>query len=209
MSLDPLVAGSVLLLSAFTLTACGGDPDGADSADSASPTATSTPTSEPSDELPKGATPPGTELSLGEPATVPFGSEDAAGVVEIVVQKIRKGTAADLRALDLGNQAKDYLPYYISYSVTGVRDAKTLRNTSVDEAIVGILPDGSGAQALRVIGDWAPCDGVSAPRDFADGQKFSSCVPYLAKSSTTVDGAVFAPTVGPYNSSDGEPVLWR
>ncbi|WP_141012557.1 hypothetical protein [Nocardioides sambongensis] len=209
-----VVGATALLLAVLTLTACGDggseEPAPAEpSSDATEATDATTATSEPTDGLPEDATPPGAELALGRPATVPAGPEDATAVVEIVVDTIRKGTAADLRALDLGEQAKGYLPYYIGYTVTAVRDGKALRNTSVDEAIVGILPNGSGAQALRVIGDWAPCDGVSAPRGFADGDSYSSCVPYLAKRSTEVDGAVYAPASGPYNSVDGAPVVWR
>jgi hypothetical protein len=213
---------ALLAVSTFALSACG-DDEPAKKADSTATTdaptdatdATTDPTdttesTEGTDTAPTGdVTAPGTELAFGAPAVVPFESGDSKGTIEVTVTGITKGTAADLAPLNLGDRAKGYLPYYIKLDVKGVADSNALSNYSINESIEGTLPDGSEAQSISIIGTFAPCDGETFPSDFADGQSFSTCVPYLAQESSSVAGARFAPNDGPYSSYDGKPVLWK
>lgn len=216
---------TVLAISALALSACGGDdePDTKDtetsqqtesteSTESAAPTeSTETTESAETEAAPAGdVTAPGTELSIGDAATVPYESgTDGSGVVEVKITGIDKGSAADLKPLDLGDRAKGYLPYYIQVEVTGVSGSASLAHGSLDEAIEGTLPDGSEAQTIYVIGDFAPCNGETFPGDFADGSTFTTCVPYLAQESTEVSGAQFAANDSDYDSYDGEPIVWK
>lgn len=214
---------SLIAASALALSACGDDPTMEKVTDgTASTEATETPSEEPSTEptesesadtgaAPTGdVTAPGTELAIGEGATVPFESgNDGSGVIEIVVDEIAEGKPADLAPLDLGDQAKGLVPYYINLTVTGVSGSDTLQNYSVNEDVEGLLPDGSEAQALSIIGSWEPCDNESFPGDFADGTSFTTCIPYLAPEASEVAGAQYAPYEGDYNPVDGAPVVWK
>lgn len=220
---------ALLAASALVLSACGEDEptlqradDSESTSESTEPTdATETPTDEASTEATESAdtgsaptgdvTEPGTELALGEAATLPFESGDGSGVIEVVVDEIVQGKPADLDEFkkDLGDQIKGYTPYYIKLTVTGVSGSDTLQNYSINEDVEGVLGDGSEAQALSIIGSWDKCDNVSFPGDFADGSSYSTCVPYLANQGTEVAGAQYAPYEGPYNTVDGAPVVWK
>lgn len=214
---------ALLATSTFALSACGDDEpdnddtssqDSSESADTESESTESTDetseTSETSEAAPTGdVTAPGTELTFGDAAVVPFESGDSAGVVQVVVDEISKGAPADLEPLDLGDQAAGFVPYYIQLTVTGVSGSDALGNYSINESIEGTLPDGDEAQNIYIIGDFAPCEEENFPGDFADGESFTTCVTYLAQESTEVSGARYAPNDGDYNSYDGEPVSWK
>lgn len=217
------VLTALLAASAFALAACGGDdePDrkGSDPASTEATTEASTETTtdaptdagtETTEAAPAGdVAAPGTALAFGQPAVVPFSSGDASGTVSVTVTGITKGAAADLAPLKLGDRAKGFVPYYIKLDVTGVSGSAELSSYSINESIEGTLPDGTEAQNISIIGTFAPCDGESFPSGFADGQTFSTCVPYLAQESSSVSGARFAPNDGPYSSFDGKPVVWK
>lgn len=220
---------ALLALSAFALSACGDDesdakddstPESSQSVTESSEATESTEATE-SGEASEGSdagsatdpeagdvTAPGTELAIGDPAVVPFSSGDGSGVLEVKVTAIEKGSVADLKPLKLGDRAKGYVPYYIQVSVTGVSGSDSLSNYSVNESIDGLLPDGSKAQSISIIGDFAPCDGETIPGDFADGQTFTTCVPWLAQESSEVNAAQYAQD-GDYDSYDGKPVVWK
>lgn len=209
---------ALLAVSALALSACGDDePENTGAEDTTSESAEETPASEEPTEsettaeaAPTGdVTAPGTELAFGDAATVPFESGDGSGVVQVSIDGITKGTAADLEPLDLGDQAAGFIPFYIAVTVTGVSGGDTLGNYSINESIEGTLPDGDEAQNIYIIGDFAPCEEENFPGDFADGDTFTTCVTYLAQESTEVSGAQFAPSDGDYNSYDGEPVTWK
>ncbi|GAA4812295.1 hypothetical protein ACFQ0K_04655 [Nocardioides caeni] len=205
--------------SSLALTACGDDePDNEDTTSEEATDETEEPTDDASTEatestsqaVPSGdLTPAGTELALGEAATVSFSSGDGSGTVQVVVDEITVGTPADLEPLDLGDQAAGFVPYYIQVTVTGVSGSAELGNYSINESIEGLLPDGEKAQTIYIIGDFAPCEEETFPGDFSDGASFETCVTYLAQESTEVAAAQYAPREGDYNSYDGEPVVWK
>ncbi|MBS4753471.1 hypothetical protein KG112_11720 [Nocardioides sp. zg-ZUI104] len=214
----------LLATSSLALTACGGEDEDTDAKDKTSQSteetteATETPTESAETETspvapaaPAGdVTAPGTELAIGEPAVVPFTSgTDSSGTVEVTITEIKKGSADDLKPLNLGDRAAGLVPYYIQVNVKGVSGSETLAHTSINESIEGALPDGSRAQTLSIIGTFEPCDNVSFPGEFADGTSYTTCVPYLAQESTEVSSARYAQRDSEYSSYDGKPVVWK
>ena len=62
-------------------------------------------------------TAPGTELKVGDTATIPQGDE--GGTVTVTVSKITEGSFADLSHLEDADEYKDYTPVYVEYTIKG------------------------------------------------------------------------------------------
>ncbi len=160
------------------------------------------------DSPPGEATAPGTELKFGDPATVEFTYADEPGLINVTVTSIEKGEEADLEPLDLGDQASGLTPYYINIEIEGAdASSEALTYASVDGAFDGLLADGSGAQSLSIIGDFEPCDSTDLG-EFGEGTTVTTCVPYLASGDAAVESATYRAYDSPYDSLDGEPIVW-
>lgn len=217
MTMTQRILAAITLTGALVLSGCGGDDD--EPTAEPTPESTDTPTEdlepeesgEPEAAAPAGdLTPAGSELALGESATLPFTfGTDAEAVVEFTVDAIEQGEPSDLDELDLGDRAAGLVPYYIRFTVVGGEGGDTLPHSSVDGVIHGLLPDGSRAQSLSVIGSWDPCSGSSLPADFTVGSSFEACTPYLAPEASEVAAAHFALSDTDYDYIDGEPVVWQ
>lgn len=161
-----------------------------------------------STDVPEGATAPGTELKIGEPATVMYKSGGEAGLINVTVTSIDKGKESDLDELDLGDKAAGLTPYYVNIEVEGAdSSAKNLEFSSMIGAIDGLLADGSDAQTLSVIGDFKPCP-YEDLGEFDEGVKIETCDSFLAGGDSEVTGAQFAAYDSPYDSYDGDPIVW-
>jgi hypothetical protein len=105
--------------------------------------------------------------------------------------RITKGTKADLASLKLGDQAKGFTPYYVTFKVTN--ESGTDYSFSSLGLNSGLLADGSRAQKVSVIGKFKPCDGTSAPRSFTTkGASYTTCTMSLAGPGSSVTGAQFS-----------------
>jgi len=180
------------------------------------PTApTDTPTDEPSDtptDLPAGVTPAGTQLKIGDTATVDYalGTEGDHGILKLTLDSIDKGTAADLKPLKLGDQAAGQVPWYVRYTVTGGEGSHSLKFYTIGAAdFDGLLPDGGTASPLIVFGTWDKCEVDDFPEDFGPGKSIKVCLPFLAGQGTKVVGAWFAQSGTAYDQFDGKPIVWK
>jgi hypothetical protein len=200
--------GAVAGLAALLLVGCGSDdkpaatpatttaPGGA--ATEASPTSTtSEPTAsatEATTSAPAAAagefTAPDTKLKLGEKALVPFVSQKKGGTLGLVATGIKKGAAADLAPLKLGDRAKGLTPFYITFKVTN--ESGTDFSYASMWLTNGVLADGSTAQKLSVIGDFAPCENNSADKAFTTkGASYETCIVALASGDAEVTGVEY------------------
>ncbi|MEU4671257.1 hypothetical protein AB0F91_25560 [Amycolatopsis sp. NPDC023774] len=159
-----------------------------------------------------GFTPQGTKLKLGEKAIVPFKSEDKTGSIGVTVKSIDKGTEADLAPLDLGDKAKGMTPYYVRVTVSN-ESGTDFSYTSLG-LMNALLPDGSEAQGVSVIGTFDKCDSGDAGKDFtAKGATYESCVLAVAQAGTTVTGASY--NEGDYSDQapgtdyGSKPITWQ
>jgi hypothetical protein len=132
----------------------------------------------------------GTKLGMGQKAVVPFKSEEVKGAIGLTVTSIEKGSAADLAPLQLGDQAKGFTPYYVRITITD-ESGSDFADSSVI-GLHGLLPDGSEAQEVSVIGDFAKCDDGDAGEDFTKkGASYQTCVLTMASPGTKVTGAEY------------------
>ncbi len=215
-----LLTGGLLL----SLAACGGDDEA--EAESAPATTSAAESSSPAEDGADEAdgeesdvdagefAAAGTELAIGEQAVVPFVSLEKPGALGLAVTGIAAGTVEDLAPLDLGDRIAGMTPYYITIEVTNVS------GTDFSYSSLGltnpVLADGSIAQSLSVIGEFPPCDDVSAGADFTTaGATYTTCVIGLATAGTEVTGAEYTGT-GSYSDdipgapeySRGDGVRW-
>ncbi|MFG3053550.1 hypothetical protein ACGFZP_21725 [Kitasatospora sp. NPDC048239] len=147
---------------------------------------------------------PGQTFKLGQPAQVQFTSGSTKGVIALSVSAIEAGDPTDLDALKLGDKVKGLVPYYVRYTITNT-GTTDLSFTSVDH-IKGLLPDGSEAQELMIIGSFAKCASPSLPKGFTNGQTAQGCAVALAPTATKVSGAEYWGS--PYSLGKGA-ISWK
>ncbi|MFK0220031.1 hypothetical protein ACIQWN_17795 [Streptomyces vinaceus] len=151
---------------------------------------------------------PGQTFKIGETAQVPFNyGSTKGGTIALTVTGVEQGQPADLDSLKLGDKVKGMIPYYVRYTVKNVGTVD-LSYASVGH-MKGLLPDGSEAQGVSVIGTFDKCKDESLPKGFTNGQTQTSCAIALAPSAQTkVVGAEY--WGDPYNSlSDGKGLFWK
>ncbi|MFI5607187.1 hypothetical protein [Amycolatopsis sp. NPDC051903] len=209
---------------ALALAGCSGETSGTPSAvaGAAAPSASSSNTSSSAPESSTagtadttstgGFTQQGTKLKLGQKAVVPFKSEGHPGSLGVTVTSIDKGTEADLAPLDLGDKAKGMTPYYVRVTVSNESGAD-FSYTSLG-LMNALLPDGSQAQGVSVIGTFDKCDSGDAGKDFTTkGSTFKSCVLALAGPGTSVTGAEYDESSyqdqAPDTDYGDKPITWQ
>ncbi|MFD7082311.1 hypothetical protein [Streptomyces sp. NPDC059918] len=151
---------------------------------------------------------PGQTFKIGETAQVPFNyGSTKGGTIALTVTAVEQGQPADLDALKLGDKVKGMIPYYVRYTVKNVGTVD-LSYASVGH-MKGLLPDGSEAQGVSVIGKFEKCKDESLPKGFTNGQTQTSCAIALAPSAQTkVVGAEY--WGDPYNNlNDSKGLFWK
>lgn len=86
------------------------------------------------------------------------------GAIGVTVVDIEAGIEADLAPLDLGDRVKGFTPYYVTFEVTN-ESGSDFAFTSLGNTH-GLLEDGTRAQSVSVIGEFAPCDNGDGGSDF-------------------------------------------
>lgn len=147
---------------------------------------------------------PGTELALGQGASFDFSYGDSSGVIEMTVTSIDQGDPAELAPLELGDQVAGLVPYYIRTTVANVGD--TEMSFVTPNSLKGILPDGTQAQDVSIIGDFAPCNKEDSGADFVPGSSYDTCDVVLANEAVEVVGAQY--WGDPYGLVADEGLFW-
>lgn len=163
---------------------------------------------ESAETLPEGATAPGTELAIGDQATVQTTHRGKPGLINVMVTSIDEGDPADLDSLELGDEMAGLTPYYVNLEIEGAdASAEALSYATVDGSFGGLLADGAGAVRLGPIGDFEPCDS-SDLGEFGEGKTATTCIAFLARGETMVTGATYLAFDSPYAVADGQPLIW-
>lgn len=123
----------------------------------------------------------GQSFKIGQAATFPFSYGSTKGTIALTVTSIQMGASSDLDSLKMGDQVKGMIPYYIHYSVKNV-GSTDLSFSTVDH-MKGLLPDGTEAQDLMLIGTFDKCPNDSLPSGFTNGQTAQGCAVSLAPSA--------------------------
>lgn len=125
-------------------------------------------------------TEPGSDLALGDAATVPFSYAGNDGVIEVTVVEIREGDPADVADVD---GADGMTPYHVTYEVTGLENTEGLGNMTI--SLDGLTADGNGASQLINFGSGVGgCDEESPDADW-DGSTFETCDTFVSDQAVT------------------------
>ena len=146
----------------------------------------------------------GQTYHTGQAVKLPFEDGSTKGTVEVAVTSIEQGAPADLQFLDLGDQVKGMTPFYIRVTTKNV-GTTDLSGTSPRE-LEGVLGDGSGAQGVSIIGDFAKCQTEDAPDAFMTGKLYRSCFVTLAPAGSAVTAAKWVND--PYDGVD-KFITWK
>ena len=228
-------AAGLMAVAALALTACGGSDDTTTTSTTSSATSESTQSDTSSDDAteteeteptesesedaeseddaegedgaaPAGLAEPGTELSVGDTATIPQGDDGAT--IGLKVTEITKGSSADLSKLKDADKYKEYTPVYVQYEMSGTDSSSELGGDILDD-VDPILADGRKASTLILIGTspFEKCDSNSIPDDFGPGDTETTCQVAMVSSGQEVSGAQYSPYEGDY--ADDGAVVWK
>lgn len=180
-----------------TLAACSGDDDEPGSGESSAGAAS------PYLPVPDGVelTPQGSELALGDRATVAYelNQVDQVAVVDMTVTRIDKATFKLFEGWKLSDETKSTTPYFVHVDITNVGDTDLGRRPVSLYAVDG---DNTLVEASTFQSVFKPCDGAVYPKKFGNGASTKACLVYLAPDHGEVTAASFRPTEA-FN-----PIVW-
>jgi hypothetical protein len=214
-------AGAVLALG---LAACGGGSSGGTAAPSTGTTgpqsSAAAASSAPASAAAVGAnglTPPGTQLALGQDATVGWvpegGGEGAhAGLkLQVNVLSIVKASMSDFKDVDLTGAQKSDTPYYVKVQIKALGTTPPGKDDDPAIALGAIDDRGQQQESVTFFGTFQPCNDSTPPKPFVGGKSYSSCLVYLMPGGGSIQKVQWAD--GP-SGSDGltpyfdKPVVW-
>ncbi|TDE59761.1 hypothetical protein E1295_02430 [Nonomuraea mesophila] len=192
----------VLCTAALTVTGCGAlQPQAGNRADAEAPARESSAPAQPEESEPAPeesapeesaepesgrtnvkATAPGTRLTFGRRAVVPY----RKGTIGVTVTAVEKGDPAEL-VREYGRRAKGITPYYIRFTVENVDGGDHAHSSGPLLSLV--TADGNGTGAV-LTGTMPDCERESAPSDFTTaGATFTSCRLAGARTGVRIVGA--------------------
>jgi hypothetical protein len=204
----------VAVLACVAIIGCGGDDDDQAAAPASTQTTATTTESDSGGGASAGGalTAPGTSLKLGETAHVtykPLTATDDKNLfkVDATAEKIEKGSIDDFKNVDLDDQQKASTPYYVTVKIENTGREIPLGNTQGDPDLkFGALDDrGQEQGSITFIGSFDRCEDTDAPKPFAKGKSYESCLTYLVGG----DGSITQVT---WKGSDKyilKPVAWK
>lgn len=151
-------------------------------------------------------TPPGTELAVGDTATLPvtFAGDDAT--LDLTVTGIEEGENSDLDSLDFSEDISDLVPYYITVDMTVVEADEGFGSYEPGGDMGGLIGD-VDASWVGIAGDFEPCQSESFELNVQPGDSVTTClVAGSIESAGPVDGADFTGSLDEYGDA---PVIWR
>jgi len=181
------------------LAGCGGDSDEGASEPAAStpPPVTTTEAAETettadtaSEPATSGkATPGGTSLSIGEPATIAYedsGNPKRKSLIEVTPKTIEKGAIDDFANIDLDPEQKASTPYYATVAVKNIGDGD-LSGTDPGSYIDAVDDRGQRQNEIIFFGDFDRCPGDD-PKQLGPGDSYETCLTYLVPGGGSIEG---------------------
>jgi hypothetical protein len=146
-------------------------------------------------------TPQGSQLAVGDTATVAYEPRQGlVGVLEIKVTRLEKTTfKKSFVGWDLDAQTKKSRPYFVRATISN-RGATQLGDRPVPLYIV----DGKNTllEATSFASEFTPCQPGSFPKKYGPGKTVNVCMVYLAPDRGDLTAVSFRPT------QDFVPITW-
>jgi hypothetical protein len=188
------MGSAAAVAAALATAACGGG---------GSPSTADASTEAPSTEPPGGPsaaalTPAGTQLTMGQTATVGVEHGGRRGVVAVTVLGIKAGGPQDLPALGLANGD----PFYVTMTIQNTSSPVDLGSYDPEPNLQGMQDDGLQAAAVSEPDGFLPCPDAGPP-ELALGASYVTCEAFVASTGTKVVAIAYTPTPG------ADPVIWK
>lgn len=146
-------------------------------------------------------TQPGTELKVGETATVGFApTAKRSTALRLKVRRIYQGRISDLSRYDLDAEAKASTPYYVKVGVANVGDGQIGRSAiplwalADDDTLIGK----SGFTT-----SFTKCPSGPLPRSFGKGASTRTCLMFLMPAGNKLVGVSYRPVMA------DAPIVWK
>ncbi|WP_277436376.1 hypothetical protein [Streptomyces sp. SPB162] len=166
-----------------------------------------------------GLTPAGTRLAVAQDATVawvPLGAFDLRKVqkglpLQVSVVSIEKGSIDDFKNVQLNATESTATPYYVKVRVKATGSTAPTGDDDPDIAFQAIDDRGQQQSSVTFIGEFKRCADSKAPKPFAGGKSYQTCLAYLVPGGGSIrevrwnEGPSGAGEVTPYFS---RPVVW-
>ena len=194
---------TLLAASALVLTACsGGEEPGetSDEAASSEPTPSASPASDASPEG-KDVTPPGTQLTFGDSATVVYELPQDEASLKLRVESAVQGSLEDFQGFELDDPYKKRGNYYYVRVA-----AKNIGKDTVGGFPVplwGISGDNTLLRAVEFKSSFAKCPTEPLPEKFKPKDTFKTCLVFLSPNKGKLQGVSYRPT------ESFTPIEWR
>lgn len=190
-----------LLLSGTVLTGCSGDEgEPADAGTTDSPTASASPSPYPSAPDTVTLTDPGTDLALGESATIAWQPVQAlVGVLDISVTAMERATFQAFRGWQIDDATRQQAPYFVRATIVNAGETDL---STQPVPLYALDAAGAPIQASTFGGEFEPCRPSALPAPFPPGASADVCLVYLLPSGGTLAGVIFRPT------DAFEPIVW-
>jgi hypothetical protein len=188
------IAWTVTMLVCAAMVGCGGDDDDDAAAPAKTQTAETTAESSGGSSAGGGRTEPGATLTLGETAHVtykPLSATDDKNLfqVDATAEKIEKGSADDFKNIDLDEEQKASTPYYVTVKIENTGKEIPLGDMEGDPDLkFGAIDDrGQEQPSITFIGDFDRCEDADAPKPFAKGKSYESCLAFLVGGDGSIE----------------------
>lgn len=186
-------APALALAVSAVLVLAGCSSDGGSDSDGPSSSATAAASATPYLPVPEGVTltPPGSQLSVGDTATVAYEPrQDQVGALDITVTDLETTKIEAFSAWQLSDAQKASTPYYVRATVENVGDTdlggRPVPLYVVNEADVLL-------EATPFASSFKPCPSTPFPEKFGPGDTADVCLVYLAPDHGELEAVSFRP----------------
>jgi len=185
------VSGVVIaMVSTLALGACGGADSEVEDPEPTTPATT----------LPDGTTTPGTELSVGDTATVRLsGTKKRSSRVKLTVTALKKGKISALDDFKLDAKTKKSTPYYVRARLRNVGDGDLSGQALT---LYGLVSKNLLVPPVEFGSSFGPCPGGVLPATFTRSKQASVCLVMLAPKRGTITSVEFR------SADNADPISW-
>lgn len=166
-----------------------------------------------------GLTAPGTELKVGETASlewVPpseYGVKGAAIDLKVTVDAIEKGSIDEFGEVELEPDEEKDTPFYVKITVEALDEIPDSLEDEPDLTVTAIDDRGQEQGSVTFFGEFDRCNDAERPKPFAAGDSYESCMTYLMPGGGSIVAAQWNNGEG---GADGavspyfeQPVVWK